>query len=111
VAQGTTSPAWSPRHCATGTGVDNDPAKISRARTGYGHLPGIRFIHADAHRYLTAAEAGSANLVLSTFGAFSFTNPLPLLNAAARIPRPCGRLAITLRAGDHNDTVVVLRRR
>lgn len=27
------------RHGAAGTGVDNDPAKISRARTGYGHLP------------------------------------------------------------------------
>ena len=27
------------RHGATGTGVDHDSAKISRARTGYGHLP------------------------------------------------------------------------
>lgn len=96
---------------ATGTGIDNDPAKISRARTGYGHLPGIRFILADAHRYLTAAKIGSADLVLSIFGAFSFTDPLPLLDAAARIIRPGGHLAITLRAGEHHDTVVVLRRR
>lgn len=99
------------RHGATGTGVDNDPAKISRARAGYGHLPRIRFIHADAHRYLTAAGTGSADLVLSIFGALSFTDPLPLLSATARILRPGGRLAITLRADDHHDTVVVLRRR
>lgn len=99
------------RHGAIGVGIDNDPAKIIRARAGYGHLPGIRFVLAEAHRCLTAAEPGSADLVLSIFGAFSFTDPLPLLTAAARILRPGGRLAITLRAGDHHDTVVVLCRR
>lgn len=99
------------RHGAAGTGVDNDPAKISRAQAGYGHLPAIKFIHADAHRYLTAAGTGSADLVLSIFGAFSFADPLPLLNGTARILRPGGRLAITLRADDHYDTVVVFRRR
>ncbi len=99
------------RHGATGIGVDHDPAKISRARAGYGHLTGLRFAVADAHRYLTAAEPGSADLVLSIFGALSFTDQLPLLDATARILPPGGHLAITLRADDHHDTVVILRRR
>jgi len=99
------------RHGAAGIGVDNDPAKISRARSGYGHLPSIRFTLADARHYLDAATPGSADLVLSIFGAFSFTSPLPLLTATARILRPGGLLAITLRADDHHDTVIVLRRR
>jgi hypothetical protein len=59
-----------------GTGVDHHPARTGRARTGYGHLPGIRFVVADAGSYLNAAEPG-ADLVLSVFGAFSFTEPLP----------------------------------
>ncbi|HEY2578082.1 MAG TPA: class I SAM-dependent methyltransferase [Streptosporangiaceae bacterium] len=99
-------------HCgAVGVGVDHDPAKIDRARAGYGHLPGIRFTLADAHRYFATAAPGSADLVVSIFGAFSFTDPLPLLTESARVLRPAGLLAITLRADDHHDTVVVLRRR
>jgi ubiquinone/menaquinone biosynthesis C-methylase UbiE len=50
-------------------------------------------------------------LVLSIFGAFSFTDPLPLLTDAARVLRPGGQLTITLRVDDRHDTVVVLRRR
>jgi ubiquinone/menaquinone biosynthesis C-methylase UbiE len=99
------------RYGVTGTGIDHDPAKISQARTAYGHLPGLTFILADACRYLTATRPGSADLVVSIFGAFSFTDPLPLLTATARVLRPGGRLAITLRASDHHDTVVVLHRR
>jgi SAM-dependent methyltransferase len=99
-------------HCgAIGIGVDHDPAKIDRARGGYGHLPGIHFVLTDARTYLKAATPGSADLVVSIFGAFSFTDPLPLLTDAARVLRPGGQLAITLRADDHHDTVVVLRRR
>jgi SAM-dependent methyltransferase len=103
--------ALAARYGVTGTGVDHDPAKIARARAGYGHLPSICFTLADACRYLNAAAPGSADLVLSVFGAFSFTDPQPLLTATARVLRPGGRLAITLRADDHHDTVVVLRRR
>ena len=99
------------RHGVTGIGIDADPAKISRARACYGHLPAIQFTLADACRYLTAAAPGSADVVLSIFGAFSFTDARPALTGAARILRPGGLLALTVRAGDHHDTVVVLRRR
>jgi SAM-dependent methyltransferase len=98
-------------HGAIGIGVDHDPAKITRARSGYGHLPGIRFTLADAHHYLNTAMPASAGLVLSIFGAFSFTNPLTLLTATARILRPGGLLAVTLRADDDHDAVIVVRRR
>lgn len=96
---------------ATGIGVDHDPAKIRRALARYGHLPGIRFTLADAHRYLAVAHPSSADLVISIFGAFSFTDPLPLLTQTARVLRPGGLLAMTLRADDPRDTVIVLRRR
>lgn len=98
------------RHRVTGIGIDADQVKISRARAGYGHLPGIRFILADAHHYLAAA-LGSADVVLSIFGVFSFTDARPVLAGTARILRPGALLAITLRADEHHDTVVVLRRR
>jgi len=98
-------------HGAIGIGLDHNPVKISRARTGYGHLPGIRFTLAEAHHYLNAAMPASADLVLSIFGAFSFTNPLALLTATARILRPGGLLAMTLRADAHHDAVLVLRHR
>lgn len=98
-------------HGAIGIGVDHDPAKITRARSGYGHLPGIRFTLAEAHHYLNATMPASADLVLSIFGAFSFTNPLTLLTATARILRPGGLLAMTLHADALHDAVVLLRRR
>ena len=100
------------RHAVTGIGIDADPAKISRARARYGHLPAIQFTLAEACRYLATAAPGSADVVLSIFGAFSFTDDArPALTGTARILRPGGLLALTLRADDHHDTVVVLRRR
>jgi SAM-dependent methyltransferase len=96
---------------SVGIGIDHDPAKIGRARGGYGHLPGMHFVLTDARTYLKATAPGSVDLVLSIFGAFSFTDPLPLLTDVARVLRPGGQLAITLRADDRHDTVVVLRRR
>jgi SAM-dependent methyltransferase len=99
-------------HCgAIGIGIDHDSVKIGRAQGGYGHLPGIHFVLTDARTYLKAATPGSADLVVSIFGAFSFTDPLPLLTDVARVLRPGGQLAITLRADDRHDAVVVLGRR
>jgi SAM-dependent methyltransferase len=98
-------------YSVSGTGVDHDPAKITRARDCYGYLPGIQFTCSDAQRYLNATEHGSVDLVLSVFGAFSFTDPLPLLTATARVLRTGGLLAVTLRADERHDTVIVLRRR
>jgi SAM-dependent methyltransferase len=43
-------------HGASGIGVDDDPAKTSRAFARYGHLPGIRFAQADARSFLNATE-------------------------------------------------------
>jgi SAM-dependent methyltransferase len=99
------------RRGVTGIGVDADPAKISRACALYGHFPAIQFTVAEACRYLAAAAPGSADVVLSIFGAFSFTDTRPALTGTARILRPGGLLVLTLRADDHHDTVVVLRRR
>jgi len=99
------------RQGATGIGVDRDPAKIRRARAAYGRLPGIRFVLADAVDHLTAVAPASVDVCLSIFGAFSFTDPLPLLHATSRALRPGGLLALTLRIDDRHDRVVVLRRR
>ena len=99
------------RHGATVTGIDRDPAKVRRARDLYGDVPGLRVIHADAASYLSAIPAASVDVCLSIFGALSFSPPGPLLKAAARALRPGGLLALTLRAGDHHDTVLILTRR
>jgi SAM-dependent methyltransferase len=99
------------RYGAIVTGVDHDPAKIVRARELYGDVSGLRLIQADAASYLTALPAASVDVCLSIFGAFSFGPPGPLLMAAAHILRPCGLLAITVRASDYRDAVVILSRR
>jgi SAM-dependent methyltransferase len=99
------------RHGATATGIDRDPAKVTRARELYGNIPGLHVIRADAASYLAALPPASVDACLSIFGALSFTPPGPLLHAAARALRPGGLLAITLRASDHHDTVIILARR
>ncbi len=99
------------RHRATVTGIDRDPAKVARARQLYGHLPGLHVIHADAASYLDTLPAASLDACLSIFGALSFSPPGPLLTAAARALRPGGLLAVTIRASDRHDTVVILTRR
>jgi SAM-dependent methyltransferase len=99
------------RHGAIVTGIDHDPAKVARARALYGEIPGLRLICADAASYLAAQPISSIDVCLSIFGAFSFNSPGPLLAAAAHALRPAGLLAITLRASDHRDTVVILSRR
>jgi SAM-dependent methyltransferase len=98
-------------HRTIGIGIDHDPAKIGRARDLYGHLGDVVFILADAAAVLGAMPRSAADLCLSIFGAFSFSPAGPLLRGAAHALRPGGRLAITLRADDHHDHVVVLIRR
>ena len=99
------------RHRAIVTGIDHDPAKVARAQQLYGDIPGLRVTHADAASYLTALPAASVDACLSIFGALSFSPPGPLLKAAAHALRPGGLLAITLRASDHQDAVIILARR
>ena len=99
------------RHGANATGIDHDPAKVARALELYGSIPGLQVTRADAASYLAALPAASVDACLSIFGALSFTPPGPILKAAARALRPGGLLAVTLRASDHQDAVVILARR
>jgi SAM-dependent methyltransferase len=99
------------RHGANATGVDRDPAKAARARELYGGVPGVQVVQADAAAHLAALPAASVDVCLSVFGALSFSPPGPLLAAAARALRPGGLLAVTLRADDWHDTVIILARR
>lgn len=98
-------------HGARGIGVDHAAGKVSRARSLYGDLPDLDFVLDDAAAYLNAAEPGSVDVCLSVFGAFSFSEPHPLLAATARVLRPGGSLALTLRLDEQHDRVAVLRRR
>ena len=97
-------------HGAAGIGIDRDPAKINRARDLYGSLDNLAFVRGDAAAVLAAMPPSTIEVVLSIFGAFSFSPPGPLLRAAAHALRPGGRLAITLRADEHHDHVIVLTR-
>ena len=99
------------RHHANATGIDRDPAKVTRAREQYGHVPGFRVIQADAACYLASLPPATVDVCLSVFGALSFSDPRPLLAGAARALRPGGLFAVTLRASDHQDAVVILARR
>ncbi|MBA9007998.1 ubiquinone/menaquinone biosynthesis C-methylase UbiE [Actinomadura cellulosilytica] len=98
-------------HGARATGIDHDPTKIERARASYGTIPDLTFIQADAAPYLAARPSASLDLCLSIFGAYSFTDPVPLLVETARVLRPGGLLAATFRATDTTDLVLVLQRR
>lgn len=98
-------------HCrCRAVGIDHDPAQIERARRLYGTIPGLVFVHADAATYLHARPPALADLCLSIFGAFSFTDPGPLAAGAARALRPQGLLALTLRATSTTDMVLILTR-
>ena len=96
---------------ATGIGVDHDAEKITRARLAYNHLPSIRLILADAIDHLASMKPASIDICLSIFGAMSFTDPLSLLTVVNRAIHPGGLLAVTLRADDHHDNVIILHRR
>jgi len=98
-------------HGATGIGVDHDPEKITRARLAYNHLLRIRFTLADAIDHLAATKQASIDICLSIFGAFSFADTTSLFTVAGQAIRPGGLLTVTIRADDHHDRVIVLRRR
>lgn len=98
-------------HRAVGIGIDHDPAKIERARSFYGHIPDLRFVLGDAADELRRMGPDSADVVLSVFGALSFTDdPQALLVGCRRVLRSSGRFLVTMRADDHHDQVTLLRR-
>lgn len=97
-------------HGARCVGVDHDARTVALARAMFGHL-GIVFVHANAAAYLRSLPAGSVDVCLSVFGAFSFGEPAPLLRAAAVALRAGGRLGLSLRVDDGHDRVIVLERK
>lgn len=100
-------------HRVEAVGVDHAPFKVQRARTLYGDVSGLTFVQAGAIAFLQCLPACSIDLCLSIFGVFSFlepTEPGPLLSATARVLRPGGRLALTLRATDTTDLVLIYAR-
>ncbi|MFI9310819.1 methyltransferase domain-containing protein [Streptomyces triculaminicus] len=110
---GLTSTGRPLRHTCTvsAAGVDHDPHKIDRARALYGHLNRLHFVRADAAEYLRNLPPSSVAACLSIFGAFSFSDPRPLLTASAAALRPGGLLLMTIRADDRHDRVTLLKRR
>jgi ubiquinone/menaquinone biosynthesis C-methylase UbiE len=98
-------------HCAVGIGIDHDPVRATRARDLYGRVPNLAFIVGDAAEVLAAMPPASADVCLSIFGALSFSPQGPILNGAARVLRPGGLPAITVRVDDHHDYVIVLTRK
>lgn len=77
-------------------GVDVAPEKVQDARTRWGRLPRLRFVHAEASHYL-ATHTERNDIVCSIFGALSFTPAAPLLDLIAARVGPCGLLAISAR--------------
>jgi SAM-dependent methyltransferase len=96
---------------AVGIGIDRDPVKIARARGLYGQTDNLAFILGDAADILAAMPPALTDVCLSIFGALSFSSPAPILSEAARVLRPGGRLAVTMRADDHRDYVTILMRK
>ncbi|MEV1199409.1 class I SAM-dependent methyltransferase [Microbispora rosea] len=82
-------------HSATGIGVDISEGQIERARTRYGHLPGISFVAADAVEFLEAS-CHSYDICYSVFGAVGLTSPNVLVPLIARVLRPGGVLAFAV---------------
>jgi ubiquinone/menaquinone biosynthesis C-methylase UbiE len=85
--------------------------KTSRAGDLYSQVPNLAFILGDAAEVLAAMPSASADVCLSIFGAFSFSPQAPILSGAARVLRPGGLLAVTLRADNDHDYVAVLNRK
>lgn len=87
------------RHDALAVGVDAAATQIHRARARWGHLPQLRFHHADAANWL-ADGSEPADVCYAIFGAFDFTPPQPLLALVAARLQPGGRLALSTRHPD-----------
>ncbi|MEV4322198.1 class I SAM-dependent methyltransferase [Microbispora rosea] len=96
-------------HGATGIGVDVSEGQIERARTRYGHLPGISFVAADAVEFLEAS-CHSYDICYSVFGAVGLTSPNVLVPLIARVLRPGGVLAFAVphpRRSDRGSTLLL----
>lgn len=80
---------------ASVTAVDVDATKITEATHRWASVQRLRLVHADARSYLTTTEQ-QPDIVVSIFGALSFTGPA-LLDPIARQLRPAGTLAMSVR--------------
>ena len=97
-------------HSATATGIDHDPAKVARARQLYGNIPGLQVIHADAAS--TSPPCPPQQSMPACRSSARLASPRRPATEGRR-PRttPGGLVAITIRASDHQDAVVILARR
>lgn len=80
---------------ASVTAVDADATKITEATQRWAAVPRLRLIRDDASSYLTTTEQ-QPDIVVSIFGALSFTGP-DLLDPIARQLGPAGTLAVSVR--------------
>ncbi|MEN3539332.1 MULTISPECIES: bifunctional 2-polyprenyl-6-hydroxyphenol methylase/3-demethylubiquinol 3-O-methyltransferase UbiG [Microbispora] len=96
-------------HRSTGVGVDISERQIERARTRYGHLPGISFVADDAVEFL-ATPCHPYDVCYSVFGAVGLTSPNVLVPLIARALRPGGALAFAVphpRRSDRDSTLLL----
>lgn len=77
---------------ATVVGVDISPAMIDRARSKLDGTPGVRFEWADVHRLPFEEDAFDVAICANSF--HYFTHPEQVLEEAARVVRPGGRLVV-----------------
>ncbi len=76
------------------TGLDVSPTQLAKARGRWGHLPGLRFVEAEAVEYLTSRREGF-DVVVSVFGPAWFTDPDVLLPLVRERLAPGGLFAFS----------------
>jgi 2-polyprenyl-3-methyl-5-hydroxy-6-metoxy-1,4-benzoquinol methylase len=81
---------------AVGLGIDAAPAQVQRACSMYGLLPGLAFTSDGAIAFLVST-ASTFDVVMSVFGALSFTDPGVLLPAIRSRLAADGMLAFSVR--------------
>jgi SAM-dependent methyltransferase len=94
--------AWLAKRGARPVGVDVTPAQLATARRLMTET-GIEFPLVEADAAETGLPGGSADLVVSEYGASIWVDPYRWVPEAARLLRPGGRLAFL-----RNSTLVIL---
>lgn len=77
--------------------IDLSREAVQRAHDRWGHIPRLRFVHTDAATYLRQSDR-PADIILSVFGALTFTPADTLLPIIGTRLSPTGQLAVALRS-------------